>query len=282
MRRNLAANVSHFSKSFLTFAKIRKMPSPFLMTRFSDRHTLLELVDSNYRNARALYTFGIAFYDFPEERLGDACRRVGLPPERVLLALEKASAETTANPQKVLRTYPAGLVIAYLRSVHRVFTRHLLPYMADLIERISPAKFDSPSLAEDLRLVFPLFTQDFIGHIHQEEDTLFSYILRLERAVQEGFHPYTLHLDLSEHSIASMFHSHEKDDDEMEGIRLLTNEYQMDRSTGIYTKVIFSELMHFEKALQDHAHIENHVLFPKAQHLEDRAKNLLSRKAALN
>jgi len=40
----------------------------------------------------------------------------------------------------------------------------------------------------------------------------------------------------------------------------------------LHVKVIYSELIQFEKNLQEHARIENEILFPKAMLLENQVK----------
>ena len=39
-------------------------------------------------------------------------------------------------------------------------------------------------LASDLKSIFPLFVEDFVHHIYEEEDTLFTYIGRLTNFVR--------------------------------------------------------------------------------------------------
>jgi regulator of cell morphogenesis and NO signaling len=75
---------------------------------------------------------------------------------------------------------------------------------------------------------------------------------------------------------------HEAHDDEMEGIRKITNDYQLDSSTPLHVKVIYNELREFEKNLITHARIENEILFPKAMALEGRVKQLFFNRAKFN
>ena len=87
---------------------------------------------------------------------------------------------------------------------------------------------------------------------------------------------------MEKYSIEAFEAHHREEDDEMIGIRELTDNYHVDRNTGTYTKVLFSELENFEKELHIHARIENEILFPKALKMEEDVKNQLSQKIALN
>ena len=75
---------------------------------------------------------------------------------------------------------------------------------------------------------------------------------------------------------------HEAHDDEMEGIRKITLDYHTNASTPLHVKVIYSELIAFEKSLQTHARIENEILFPKGMVLENKVKGLIGEKIQFN
>ena len=69
---------------------------------------------------------------------------------------------------------------------------------------------------------------------------------------------------------------HEAHDDEMAGIRKITNDYQLPTDSPLHVKVIYSELTNFEKNLQTHARIENEILFPKAMAVESKVKQIFT------
>jgi regulator of cell morphogenesis and NO signaling len=71
-------------------------------------------------------------------------------------------------------------------------------------------------------------------------------------------------------------------DDEMEGIRKITKDYHLTADAPLHVKVIYSELIQFEKTLKVHARIENEILFPKAMALENEVKKKFFEKAKLN
>jgi regulator of cell morphogenesis and NO signaling len=75
---------------------------------------------------------------------------------------------------------------------------------------------------------------------------------------------------------------HESHDDEMAGIRKITKDYHLTSDAPLHIKVIYSELINFEKSLQTHARIENEILFPKAMALENQVRILVAEKIKLN
>ena len=137
-------------------------------------------------------------------------------------------------------------------------------------------------MEKDLKLVFPLFVEDFIAHIYEEEDTLFSFIQALERATKGKFNQARLYYLLEKNSVQKFAMGHEVHDDEMEGIRKITKDYFIDATTPLHIKVLYNELKAFEKSLITHARIENEILFPKAMALENRVTQLFWEKAKFN
>jgi regulator of cell morphogenesis and NO signaling len=82
---------------------------------------------------------------------------------------------------------------------------------------------------------------------------------------------------LQEHALEHHIH-----EDEMAGIRRITNNYNLTFCEELHIKVVFSELQRFEKELKTHAKIENEILFPKALQLEAKIKKLFQDKFPLN
>ena len=75
---------------------------------------------------------------------------------------------------------------------------------------------------------------------------------------------------------------HEAHDDEMNGIRKITRDYYLAPSAPLHVKVIYSELIDFEKSLKTHARIENEILFPKAMALENNVKQAFFARVKFN
>lgn len=242
---------------------------------------LLDVVDQNYIYASVLRFFGIDFYKYPATPLNQICSLKGVDFKTLTRYLELAN-QKTIGVEDALANYEADIVIDYLKDKHNQFIRHQLPYMADLIANISPQFFDNEDLAKDLKFVFPIFAEDFIHHIHEEESTFFKYVLRLQKASEGKVNWGRLFFEMLRNSISKYAHHHAEEDDEMAGIRQLTNNYQITKNTSVYTKVIYKELQQFEQDLRLHAEIENKVLVAKAKCLEKQAWAKLRQLAKFN
>jgi regulator of cell morphogenesis and NO signaling len=181
-----------------------------------------------------------------------------------------------------LMSYPIDLIIEYLKHSHFLFIKHKLPYIAKLVEGFRIEHPDYETVARDLKIVFPLFVEDFIHHIYEEEDTLFKYIKALDRASKGNYIPTRLYTLIEKHSVQKFAMEHEVHDDVMAGIRKITKEYTVETESPLHVKVIYNELKEFEKSLITHARIENEILFPKAMALENKVKQAFFEKSLQN
>jgi regulator of cell morphogenesis and NO signaling len=243
--------------------------------------TIEDLVGENLVFASVLYYFGIKFYDYSERTLAQVCQEKGLDPKVVIKGLE-SEINLYVEKEESLVAYPIDLIVAYLKHSHYIFIKKRLPFIARLLEHVIVVDNKSQTMLEDLKLVFPLFIEDFIEHIYEEEDTLFDYILNLNKVIKGEYNPSKLYFQMEKHALQNFAMEHELHDDEMQGIRRITKDYKIKDKFELSLKVIISELQALDQELILHANIENKILFPKAMKLENDVKELMADKIRHN
>ncbi|MEQ9304788.1 MAG: iron-sulfur cluster repair di-iron protein [Marinoscillum sp.] len=218
--------------------------------------TIRTLVDENYIYARALSYLGVEFYEHPDRKLIEVCKELNVSKSRVLKAFYLFDRSHRFSFDE-LKKYPLEIVLEYLKHSHHIFIKEKLPYIARLVNQ-NPDQ-------DDLKLIFPEFVEEFINHIYEEEDTVFSYINALLDCQKGLFlnreYFQTQFGDLSLKSI----HKNHKEEDELAGIRALVEDTF---SSDIHRQVIAKEIKAFDREMWYHAEIENKILFPKAIALE--------------
>ncbi len=245
------------------------------------KRTITDLVSENHVRASVLYYFGVKFYDYKLETLEEVCADLGINPDSLINSLELVVDEKEST-QKQLKAYPAELVVEYLKHAHYLFVKKRLPYIGQLIDGIADVNFRYKSLATDLKSIFPMFVEDFIHHIHEEEDTMFAYVDRLSRFLNDEKPSSETYYLMESFSVQEFAIGHEVHENEMEGFRKFTNDYKYCNEADLHIKVLYSELQNFERDLMIHAKIENEILFPKALELERIAKLKFSDLSRMN
>lgn len=240
-----------------------------------------ELVGENYLYASVLHYFGIRFYDYSEKTLPQVCKEKGICVEALINGLESA-VQQDETEEVALVGYPIELVIEYLKHAHYIFIKRKLPYITSLVADLPELPGHFHSIVKDLKFVFPLFVEDFIHHIHEEEDSLFRYVSLLKNVTANQYNPSNVYYEMEKYSIQQHAIDHDIHDDEMKGIRNITNDYQLIENTPLHIRVIYAELESFEKCLTTHARIEDEIFFPKALMLEREVKVSLQQKVRSN
>ncbi|HCX21087.1 MAG: hypothetical protein CMB80_20175 [Flammeovirgaceae bacterium] len=232
--------------------------------------TIRSLVDENYIYARALSYLGVEFYLHPDRKLKEICEERGLTRSQVLNAFYLFDRSHRFSFQE-LKKYPLEIVIEYLKHTHHSFIKHRLPYIARLVNQYPTH--------DDLQLIFPEFIEEFINHIYEEEDTIFSYISTLID-FQKGkyVNPQFFQLEYGDLSLKTI-HKEHKEEDELAGIRALIEESQI---TDLHRQVIAKEIKAFDREMWYHAEIENKIFFPKAIALEAVVKEKINKLSKLN
>jgi regulator of cell morphogenesis and NO signaling len=259
-------------------------------SKLTINENISDLVSKNYVYAAILHYFGIDFYNHTNQTLAQTCAEKGIDATVLIKQLEGAVSKKKDSenfPKKSAQDIsrcPVELVIDYLKNSHRVFMRRSLPYMSKLVSDCDSNGFETQykSIIDDLKIAFPLFAEDFIHHIFEEEDSLFDYITLLDNAFYEKIPMTKVFYPMKEHSISRFLRQHQQDDDEMKGIRELTSNYKITLKTPLLIKVLYSELKDFEEELKIHADIENRILLPKALKLEMKLKQSITEKSKFN
>lgn len=159
-------------------------------------------------------------------------------------------------------------MIEYLKHNHSYFIKNKLPYIKGLISKLDVEDKLYPFF-KDLKFIFPLFYEDFVDHILEEEKFIFTHIQNLSRTKVKNTDHAKLFFALKNISLKEIADEHMNEDSEMSGIRGLTKNYSTGNIENLHLKVIFQELKDFDEELEIHSDIENNILFPRAVELEE-------------
>ncbi len=245
------------------------------------KRKIQDLIGENYIFASVLHYFGLRFYEYSDKTLEQVCVQKGLSVEKVTKSLEKA-VESDNAPDFDQLNYPVDLLIEYLKHMHHFFVKQRLPYLIDIIRNCKSEEPVYGQTVKDLGFIFPLFVEDFIKHIYEEEDELFYYVSLLGKATEGKIEMYRLFKMMDKYQLQEHALEHHIHEDEMAGIRRITANYDLTFCQDLHVKVVYSELQRFEKELKIHAKIENELLFPKALQLEAKVKKMYNEKIGMN
>jgi regulator of cell morphogenesis and NO signaling len=220
--------------------------------------TISMLLAENATHGRVLHNLGVDFELHYNQSLAEVCKAFKWNKKVIVKAFESEGLHIKLTHRDLNRR-SLGALIAYLKQSHVTFIKECLPYIGILIDKL---KGPAP-LITDLKLVFPLFFEDFVTHIHEEEDGLFEYIKVLV-GLEQGrvINPIKKLYWLREINLEAMALDHK---DEMKSMRALVAELP---ETEFIMGLVKKEFQAFDQLLRFHADIEDQLLFPKAIAME--------------
>ena len=136
-----------------------------------------DIVGNDYRYAKALDSFGVDFYKYSDYQIEDICKIKGFKKES-LIGYRISLDESFDLEHDSLKSCPLNLVVEYLKHNHNYFIKNKLPYLLNLINNIKEER-TFENFSKDLKFIFPIFFEDFVNHIYDEENYFFSYIYKL-------------------------------------------------------------------------------------------------------
>ena len=240
----------------------------FLETKNMENLSLFDIVQNDFKYAKALDSFGIEFYNHYNSTLSDICSKKGINKDS-LVGYRISLDESFEIDFETLNSSPINLVIEYLKHNHSYFIKNRLPYIKTLISNLS-LEDKKYKFFSDIKFIFPIFYEDFVDHILEEEKYIFTYIQNLQQVDSKLKDHAKLFLSSKKISLKEEAKEHREEDSEMSGIRGLTRNYSLENIDNLHLKVIFQELEDFDNELEIHSEIENKILFPRSLELQDR------------
>tara|TARA_B100000902_G_scaffold399523_1_gene470792 strand:- start:2685 stop:3446 length:762 start_codon:yes stop_codon:yes gene_type:complete len=252
----------------------------FLETKNLGNKKVFDLVSDDFRYAKALDSFGIDFYRHYNSKIEDICIENNLDKDS-LFGYRISMDESFDLDFNTLKSSPINLVIEYLKHNHSYFIKNKLPYIKNLISSLS-VEDKNDELFNDLKFIFPLFYEDFVEHILEEEKYIFTYIQNLYHLDGNVKNHAKIFFEMKNISLKDIAEEHINEDSEMSGIRGLTKNYSYKNIKNLHLKVIFQELKDFDNELEVHSNIENHILFPRALELQEKISDDIRNLSFLN
>jgi regulator of cell morphogenesis and NO signaling len=159
----------------------------------------------------------------------------------------------------------AGNIIDFYHE----YTRAELQALGVLAATVA-ATHNRPELAEVITLVRDI-TADMLPHMLKEEQVLFPYITQLDVAASGGHPAPTPFFGTVKNPVRKMMLEHDLVADMVVRLRAVTGNYTAPESASESYRELYRRLAEFEARTLKHIHVENHLYFPRAVELEERA-----------
>ena len=153
---------------------------------------------------------------------------------------------------------------------HHEYLRHELPPMERLIARLREARgrTDAATVVP-LEKVFRFFKRELENHLRKEEEVLFPMIAQLEAASVAGVRLPRYSFGPIANPIGVMEEEHDAERRELAKMLGLTGNCSASAEASTMYRTIFERLTTLDADMRRHVHLENHILFPRVEVLEN-------------
>jgi len=197
--------------------------------------------------------------------LDEVCTEKGLAVEQVVAALETIRDVQQTSPDN--RDWSNSSLTDLSRHIvekHHSYVRREVPRITDLLEKICEVHGANRPEFLQVRDAWSELSEELAQHMRKEEVVLFPFVERLEAWSQGSSDKPFAPFGSVSNPIGMMVHEHDSAGHLIEHIKQLL----ADR-TGCNTCLeFFRSIDEFERDLHQHIHLENNILFPRAEELE--------------
>jgi regulator of cell morphogenesis and NO signaling len=232
------------------------------MTNIAEQ-TLASIVTANHQTAPVLEKYSLDFCCKGKRTLAQACTEKGLSVEDITNELE-ASSKIESATKVVFSQMNADQLIGHILIHHHFYVKQIMPTIEDHLTKIAFKHGDNFPYMKEVLQLFTHLKNDMYMHMQKEEVILFPRIKELASIAQ-----YNQKKDIPaayiDGPVSVMEHEHDEAGEIMYKIRALTSNYTAPEEACTTFKLALEELKAFEEDLHQHVHLENNMLFPKAE-----------------
>lgn len=225
--------------------------------------TLASIVTQNHQAVPVFEKYNLDFCCKGKRTLTEACNEKGLPVDVLLKELELVQ-QNEENIRMPFTEMDAEQLIGYIMTHHHFYVKQSLPLINSHLEKVASKHGSSYPYMQKVLDLFRMVQEEMIMHMQKEEMILFPRIKEIENLynnkqqanISDGYISGPVNVMEAEHEHAGKI---------LDEIRQLTNNYTPPEDACTTFKISLAELKEFEEDLHKHVHLENNLLFPKAE-----------------
>lgn len=231
--------------------------------RITPQTTVAEIAARYPATTPVFERYHIDFCCGGDRPLEEVCRDRGVSSAQLIAELEAAATTATAGGSRDWTTAPLSELVDHLLAVYHAPLREELPRLERMVEKVRQVHADRyPEVVPPLAEVFSTLKAELEAHMQKEEGVLFPSVVAFEQARRQEW-PTEAAVSLAG-PITVMRHEHDDAGRLLADLRRLTGEYTLPDGACATLAGLYHGLAALERALREHIHLENNVLFPRA------------------
>ncbi|MDR2129675.1 MAG: hemerythrin domain-containing protein [Odoribacteraceae bacterium] len=223
---------------------------------FSGKQKLSDLIHANYKLLMVLPRFNIKL-GFEDQKVNEVCARYDISLHLFLMVCNVCTFEAYIPDKKETEQVDINGLILYLIRSHQDYRSYRIPVIKEQLNRL--LGYYNAQEGKSVRQFFDGYSAEVINHLHYEEHTVFSYIYNLKRGIKSG-----------QYHIKQFEKNHSNIEEKLHDLKNIIIKYLPEQGeTELRNQILFN-LFWLEEELNRHAMLEDRILIPFVQQLEER------------
>lgn len=231
--------------------------------------TIGQMVAEDYRTAQIFKNHKIDFCCKGNRTLKEVTKKKGLDLNSLMQELDIVQ-EQDQNDEPDFKTWPLDLLIDYIEKKHHRYVEQQIPILKQYLIKLCKVHGDRHPELLDIFEHFNASAGELAMHMKKEELVLFPWVRKMVNGTSKGSTMEQPHFGTVKNPIKMMMEEHDNEGERFRKIAHLSNDYTPPADACNTYRVTFSLLQEFEEDLHRHIHLENNILFPKAETLESK------------
>jgi regulator of cell morphogenesis and NO signaling len=231
------------------------------------RTQVSDIVIQNPAATRVFHRHGIDFCCGGKRPLAAVCAEHRLDPEQIRREIEALS--PAEADEKDWSREPLADIVDHILERYHAALREELPRLNAMAAKVLNAYGQRfPEMIPPVVARLRELTEELQSHMMKEERILFPYVVARERAARAGQPFPAPPFGTVAGPISVMEAEHEHAGRLLAEMRTLTNGYRLPEGACNTFRALFHGLEELEREMHLHVHLENNVLFPRAEAME--------------
>ena len=220
-----------------------------------DQH-IADIVTNDYRTAGVFKQYGIDFCCGGKIPLSEVCQKKGIDID--VLSGELQNLYETPSMNTDYTSWSINRLSDFIVGYHHGYIRDAIPRITSYAHKVASRHGNThPDLIE-IYEEFQRLSAELLDHAEDEESRVFPAL----KSLSNGNRPDDATLKSMINELES---EHTAAGDSIARIRTLTGDFTPPEWACNTFRILFKELEAFESDLHHHVHLENNILFRKAQ-----------------
>lgn len=226
-----------------------------------------EIVAQDFRTATLFSKLGIDFCCRGNRTLEEVSSKNSLDVQEMSRQLKEIM-EVKENSTIDFNAWDLDLLADYVEKTHHRYIEEKTPALLTFLDKLCKVHgANHPELFE-INEIFNESAKDLAAHMKKEELILFPFIRKMTKAKITNQPLEKPRFETVDNPIAMMKEEHEDEGVRFRKIAELSNNYTSPSDACNTYRTTYLLLNEFEQDLHKHIHLENNILFRKAQELE--------------